>query len=434
MADPERIGRYVIEAVLGRGAMGVIYRAHDPEIDRRVAIKLIRADLLAGEDRAEFVARFRREAQAAGRCSHPNIVAVYDFALHEGNPFLAMEFVDGVTLSQVIAEARGGGGGIALETAVGFVQQVLAALDAAHRLGIVHRDVKPANVMLAGDGCVKVADFGISRIGSSSLTQDGAMVGTPSYMSPEQCRGEVVDARSDLFSVGVVMFELLSGEKPFKGANAVEVLGKLLHQEAPDLGLAAPFVPAEVRAVVRRSLAKDKAGRFGSAAAMGAALTAAMAAGSDSTVIVGSPGAPGAAAVGFEPAMIERLERRLALYVGPIARHLMRTASRSSDGVEQLCATLAASIEGPVERTRFAREALADAAGGATMTGAFGAIPEAEVEALQLALARHVGPVARLLVKRIRPGAGSVADLWRAAAVHIEDERARAAFLRSGPG
>ena len=421
MAEPERIGRYVVEGVLGRGAMGVIYRAHDPEIDRPVAIKLIRADLLAGEDRADFIARFRREAQAAGRCAHPNIVAVYDFALHEGNPFLAMEFVDGVTLSTVIAEARGR---IELATAAGLMQQVLAALESAHGLGIVHRDVKPANVMLAAGGRVKVADFGISRVGDSSLTQDGAMVGTPSYMSPEQCRGEAVDARSDVFSAGVVLFELLSDVKPFAGANAMEVLTKVLHQDPPEL---APFVPAAVCAVVRRSLAKDKAERFGSAAAMAAALLAAMQAGGDETVIAGSGSAAGA----FDTAVIERLERRLALYVGPIARHLMRTASRTSGSVEQLCATLAASIEGPAERTRFAQEARAAAAGLATMTGA---IPEAEVEAMQLALARHVGPVARVLVKRMRPGAGSIGALWRAAALHIEDERARAAFLRSGPG
>ncbi len=173
---PERIGRYVVEATLGRGAMGVVYRAHDPEIDRLVAIKLVHADLLDGDERDAFVVRFRREAQAAARCAHVNVVAVYDFALHEGNPFLAMEFVAGESL----AAARGAGQRMPAARAVPIVQQVLAGLGAAHATGITHRDVKPGNIMVARDNTVKVADFGISRIDDSSLTADGMMVGTAS--------------------------------------------------------------------------------------------------------------------------------------------------------------------------------------------------------------------------------------------------------------
>ena len=258
-ADPHRIGRYVVEGVLGRGAMGVIYRAHDPDIDRPVAIKLIRADLLDGGDRANFIARFRREAQAAGRCAHPNIVAIYDFALHEGNPFLAMELVDGLTLVQA-RDAR-----FAMEDAVFVMLQVLTALGAAHALGIVHRDIKPANIMLTPDSWVKVTDFGISRLDTSHLTQDGAVVGTPSYMSPEQCRGQAVDARTDLFSAGVVLFELLSGQKPFTGQNAIEVFERLLNQPAPDVRDVDPAIPGAMAAAVARSLAKDPAERFGTA-------------------------------------------------------------------------------------------------------------------------------------------------------------------------
>src|SRR4051794_30251642 len=248
--------------------MGLVYRAHDPDIDRLVAIKLIRADLLDGEDHAAFVARFRREAQAAGRCSHPNIVAVYDFGLHEGNPFIAMEFVDGASLSRV----EGVGTGLAAADAARLILQVLSALGAAHQAGIVHRDIKPANIMLTRTGQVKVADFGISHIEGSGLTSHGMVVGTPSYMSPEQCRGGEVDGRSDLFSVGVVLFELLTAQKPFAGRSAPEIYMKLLGEEAPDIGALRSDVPPAMRRVVARSLAKAVDDRFATAEAMASAL------------------------------------------------------------------------------------------------------------------------------------------------------------------
>ena len=158
--------------------MGVIYAAHDPVIDRKVAIKLIRADLLSGEEHADYVARFQREARAAGRCTHPNIVAIYDFAVHEGNPFLAMEYVEASDLRQVLAQSKR----LPTPEAIAVIGQVLDALGCAHELGIVHRDVKPANILLLANGRVKMTDFGISRLESSELTRDGSVVGTPSYM------------------------------------------------------------------------------------------------------------------------------------------------------------------------------------------------------------------------------------------------------------
>jgi len=217
--QPGQIGRYRIESVLGRGAMGIIYGAHDPAIDRKVAIKLVRADLLQGGDRSEYVARFQQEAQAAGRCAHPNIVAVYDFALHEGNPYIAMEYINGVSLAQVPARP----GGFAIPEIIDLGGQMLDALAAAHALGVIHRDIKPANIMLTDHGRVKVTDFGISRLDTSHITGSGAVIGTPSYMSPEQCRGETADGRSDLFSVGVVLYELLTGTKPFAGTSQHQV-------------------------------------------------------------------------------------------------------------------------------------------------------------------------------------------------------------------
>ena len=440
---PGFIGRYKVEAVLGRGAMGVIYRAHDPVIDRKVAIKLVRADLLDGEDRTDYIARFRQEAQAAGRCAHPNIVAVYDFALHEGNPYLAMEYIDGVTLNQVQART----GGFGLPEIVDLAGQMLDGLGAAHALGVIHRDIKPANVMLTEQGRVKVTDFGISRLDTSQITGAGSVVGTPSYMSPEQCRGEKVDARSDLFSVAVVLYELVTGTKPFRGASQHEVWHRLLHEEPPDPALARPDTPPALLAAIRCGLAKDPAARFASAAAMAAAVRGgAGAAGPaapttelDRTVMAARPAAGAVAdadALVLDSLAMTTIERRLAEHVGPIAGHLLRSAVRKADTMESLCRTLAANIGDPAGRERFNAEMKVQLAGSLTRAGARtggpgGALPEAELARAQAALARFVGPVARVLVKRAAPGCADVAQLWQRLAQHIEAPDGRAAFLKA---
>lgn len=441
--DPQSIGRYRILGVLGRGAMGVIYKAHDPEIDRLVAIKLIRADLLDSDDRADFIARFRREAQAAGRCAHPNIVGIYDFALHDGNPFLVMEFIDGATLVQ----ACPAGGRFAVEDAIFLAMQLLRALQAAHTMGIVHRDIKPANIMLTGGTLVKIADFGISRLDMSNLTQVDSVIGTPSYMSPEQCRGDAVDARSDLFSVGVVLYEMLSGQKPFAGRNSAEVFTKLLHAPAPDLRLILPDIPDGIRAIVTRCLAKAPEDRFASAQEMAVALQEAAAAYgaayADRTIIMP---APAAATIGdapdttggFDAELLDTLTLKLAEIMGPIAKHLVRSAVQKSGSLDVLCASLAASIDQPAARDRFQREVqrqLSRKVGITALRGepeTTGIFPAHELERLQKALARHVGPVARVLIKRAAPAADSTEVLWQSLAIHIDDAAARDAFLREG--
>ncbi len=443
-ATPEKIGRYRIEAMLGRGAMGVIYRAHDPEIDRPVAIKLIRADLLDGEDRADYLVRFRREAQAAGRCAHPNIVAIYDFAMHEGNPFLAMEFVEGVSLSQ----ARERGAEFEVADAVFVMLQVLDALGAAHAMGIVHRDIKPANIMLVGGTRVKVTDFGISRFDSSDLTQDGSVVGTPNYMSPEQYQGLAVDARSDLFSAAAVLYELLCGERPFMGRNFAEVGQKLLHADPPDLRERSVAVSPALKLVVDRALAKSPDARYASAAEMAAALRGAMrpdaAAGNleDRTIVVpavsASPSAPHPAGEtgmtgSFDSETLSSVEHTLARYVGPIARLLVRSAIQRSGSVEALCDSLAGNIQQPGDRDRFRADALARLRRGLAMSAAglpaAPVIPAEELEQAQKQLTRYLGPIARVLVKRAAAGAASPAELWQQLSLHIEREDDRRAFL-----
>ena len=212
-----QLGKYEIRRELGRGAMGVVYEAFDPMIKRRVALKTIRPDQLATERPDDVVARFRREAQAAGRLSHPNIVSIYDCDEDNGTWFIAMEFVDGRDLKErFAADERFRPADIER-----IMAQILAALDYSHRMGVVHRDIKPANVFILADGSVKVADFGIAHIESSNLTQVGTVVGTPNYMSPEQIMGLPVDGRSDIFSAGVILYQFLTGERPSTGSPMI---------------------------------------------------------------------------------------------------------------------------------------------------------------------------------------------------------------------
>jgi serine/threonine-protein kinase len=432
--EPGQIGRYRIERALGRGAMGVIYLAHDPEIDRKVAIKLIRADLLSGEDRADYLTRFRREAQTAGRCSHPNIVTIYDFAVHEGNPFLAMEYVDGVSLTQ----ARERGTRFSPHDAGLVIAQLLDALAAAHAMGIVHRDIKPANILLVAGSRVKVTDFGISRFNTSELTQDGSVVGTPSYMAPEQCRGDPVDARSDLFSAGAVLYELLCAERPFPGQTIAEVMQRVMHEAPPDIRQRNPAVPLAVAAVVERALAKHAADRYATAGEMAAALRSALgdAGAGDFTVFVPqaalaavmpeTPGLPGV----IDVDMLGTLERRLAQHVGPIARYLVQNAVRRSASLETLCDTLAGNIAQAQARDAFRQEALRHLRGSAAHgTAAPATVAPDERERAQTALATYLGPVARVMVKRAAASATSSADFWQRLSAHIEHAADQAAFL-----
>jgi serine/threonine-protein kinase len=266
-----QLGKYEIRRELGRGAMGVVYEAYDPMIKRRVALKTIRPDQLTGERPEDVIARFRREAQAAGRLSHPNIVSIYDCDEDDGTWFIAMEYVDGRELKDAFAaEERFRPADIER-----IMTQILAALEYSHRQGVVHRDIKPANIFLLADGTVKVTDFGIAHIESSNLTQVGTVVGTPNYMSPEQIMGLPVDGRSDLFSTGVILYQFLTGERPFAGSSTTTMQKVLKEDPLPPSTLNVQLPPA-IDAVVRKALAKRADERFQSAQAFATALRAAM--------------------------------------------------------------------------------------------------------------------------------------------------------------
>src|SRR5215470_5645072 len=270
---PQTIGRYVVEALVGSGAMGQIFRAHDPVIRRTVAIKLISTRLMSSVDRDFYVRRFRREAEAAARCVHANVVAIYDFALHEGEPFLAMEFVPGMSLRQALDERPV----MVPAEAVGIILQVLAALECAHAQGVVHQDIKPANILLASGGQVKVSDFGVSRlVGAETVSALGA-AGTPAYMSPQQCRGEAVDGRADLFAVGAMLFEMLAGRVAFAGRTVIEVSYRVQNARLPLLPAGTQAAAPRLQGVLERATAKQPQDRFDGAADMAAALRDALA-------------------------------------------------------------------------------------------------------------------------------------------------------------
>ncbi len=263
----EKVGRYEILEVIGQGGQSVAYRARDPKIDRIVAIKKIRSiPDIPEKVRAEFFARFMREAQAAGRLSHPNIAVIYDVGGdEEGDPYIAMEFVDGINLESIIAKPPA----LPQDQVLKIFIQLCGALHYAHQCGIVHRDIKPGNIMITRDDRVKVVDFGIAKLTASNLTQTGMILGTPSYMSPEQIMGKSVDHRSDIFSLGVVLYESLTGERPFTGENPTTIIFKIVQDRHASVLVRKPGLLPDFDAVLDKALAKDPELRYQNCAELG---------------------------------------------------------------------------------------------------------------------------------------------------------------------
>ncbi|HEX9120709.1 MAG TPA: protein kinase [Terriglobales bacterium] len=263
----ERIGRYEIIGEVGKGAMGVVYRAADPNIGRTVAIKTLRIDI-HGTENEEILGRFKNEARAAGMMNHANIITIYDAGEQEGMFYIAMEFIEGQTLQGLLKQAHA----LPVEKATNIVRQVCSGLDYAHARGIIHRDIKPANIMITGDGTVKIMDFGIAKSGGTGMTSTGQVVGTPNYMSPEQVKGKPLDGRTDLFSVGVVLYEMLTGTRPFGGENVTSIIYKILHENPPAPRDLVEGIHPGLSAVVMKALAKSPEERFATGAEFGRAV------------------------------------------------------------------------------------------------------------------------------------------------------------------
>jgi HAMP domain-containing protein/tRNA A-37 threonylcarbamoyl transferase component Bud32 len=255
----ERIGRYQVECLAGEGATAMVYRARDPEIGRTVAIKVLKQEAFVDQD---YLNRFQREAQSAGAISHPNIVTIYDVGKVADVPYITMEFLDEQSLKELLAS----GTRLPFKSVVRIAIQLASALDYAHQRGVIHRDVKPANILLIGGGeTVKLTDFGIARMqggGDLQRTEVGLVMGTPQYMSPEQVAGHIVDGRSDLFSLGSILYELLTGSKPFDDANVARLMLQILEEEPEPIATKAPGTPVGMQRIVRKLMNKRPERRY----------------------------------------------------------------------------------------------------------------------------------------------------------------------------
>ena len=261
------IGKYEIVDLVGEGAMGVVYRARDSVLNRMVAIKVMN-DAVARQ--ADLRERFLHEAQAAGSLQHPNVITIFDFGEIEGHLFLAMEYIDGVDLERLLASREP----LTLQVKLDLAIEVLSGLAYAHKRGIIHRDIKPANIRITDDGHAKIMDFGVAHLASSSMTVTGMMVGTPSYMSPEQVTGGKVTPPSDLFAFGAVLYELLTNTKPFEGPTLHGILYKIVSENPPPLAKLLPGLPPALDRIVSKALSKDIASRYQSAVDMANDLSA----------------------------------------------------------------------------------------------------------------------------------------------------------------
>ncbi len=261
MSLPTQIGRYEIVEMVGRGGMGAVYRGRDSVLDRDVAIKMMSAEYVEDEERR---ARFYREARAAAKLQHRNIITVFEFGEHDGHPYMVMEFLRGMDLQRRMRTPPP----IPLDQKLDFAIGLLLGLGLAHQNGVIHRDVKPANVWVLEDGTVKLLDFGIAKLGASSSTRHAGVMGTVAYMSPEQVSGRVLDGRSDIFSAGVVLYELLAGRKPFEGETVTEVMVGIIERQPPPI----PDLPQALRTVLDRALEKNPETRYQTAAEFAADL------------------------------------------------------------------------------------------------------------------------------------------------------------------
>jgi len=498
MNVPERIGKYVIQSVLGRGAMGVVYRGFDPGIQRPVAIKTIHRSLLGDDQQAQdsITARFRNEAQAVGRIAHPGVVAIYEYGEDGDTAFIAMEYVEGRNLDQVLA----GRPLLPDHQVLHIMEQLLDALAQAHSHGVWHRDIKPANLIISAGGLVKLTDFGIARIENLGLTTVNSSIGTPGYMAPEQYLGETVDHRADIFACGVLLYRMLAGQAPFSGTTE-SVMYKIFNEvPTPPSAVTSGLRHSVFDALVQRAMARRAEDRYPSAQAFKQALflaahavgvsteaaAGAPAGGDDATVVMtqqewaqtlaaasapppspvsrsGASGASGAAAgssrgsavsspsqggslgaappTGWDAQALSRIEKVLAPYVGPMARVMVRDAARQCSDLASLAQQVARHIERDQDRTQFMSAVTASGSAIRPSTGvtvpplaeaptqvAGAGVDEQTKAHAERVLTRHLGPIAKVLVKRSAASARDRAhfhQLLLAAAADVNPEQLR---------
>ena len=454
---------------MGKGAMGIVYKGFDPHIERYVAIKTLRKDMLEPELAAQYIARFKNEAKAAGRLHHPNIVGVYEYGEDDTVTFIAMEYVEGSGLREYLNRRAS----FDFAQLAALMEQLLSALEFAHARGVVHRDIKPSNLIVTSQGTLKVADFGIARVDTSNLTMAGTAIGTPSYMSPEQCRGLEVDPRSDLFSTGVVLYELLTGDRPFRG-SVESIAYKICHEEPdPPSQRSSLKLPVAVDRLIATALAKEPAARFQDARAFQDAVREV------AQMSVEIDDGLGTTMVNIGTLMLQKpvpvwdddtlhtVEYELARALGPMAKLIVRRAAVQTSDRLELCSILSENIIDPETRRKFVeacnrigngvptnavgmsgargttgssasaqsrpRTGVPASVPGAAQvngTGAHGApLEPAFVDQVTARLAMYLGPIAPIVTRKAAREARSRSDFLQRVADNLGTQD-RAAFLR----
>lgn len=460
---PQQIGKYEVRSLLGKGAMGIVYRGYDTDIDRFVAIKVLHPNLLE----AEFVRRFKQEARAAARCVHRNIVAVFDFGVHDDSPFMVMEYVDGIDLRSFLQNSAS----LSVRQSCDIILPVLAALEFAHKQGVVHRDIKPGNILLLDDGLVKVADFGVAKLDTSDLTNIGDMIGTPSYMSPEARAGSIVDARADLYTIGVLLLELICGKRPRQVRAMKEETSKLLSgaelnqidcalfKELFDKALATNpddrFQTAHEFAEALRAIAAPNRRYEPDTESLAATILETRTIVRQASAIHHPAGASPPSQFTMTIEATTELTQLLSMYLGPVSSYLVRSESQKCQNFDELVSSLSEKIPSQRERSQFVNRLTKKglrtsiyisgsspssgnnpqaAESGPAMNSASG--PDAmQFSSEQLGqvtkdLVVYLGPVASRVVKRMARQARDVAQLYNLVAEHIPDADDRDRFLR----
>ncbi len=444
----QRVGKYRIDELLGRGAFGIVYKGHDERIDRVVAIKTLRPEVLADlNENAEVLKRFGAEVRAAGRCLHPNIVAVFDYVEEGGAPYIIMEYVPAGTLDSVIKS----GVLLAIGQIRAIMEQLLLALDHAHAKGVIHRDVKPSNILCHTAGSIKVADFGTAHIDSLELTRTGRLepIGTPYYTAPERFLGRPANARGDVYSAGVVLYQLLTGHRPFTGSDIHHLMNQVINQLPPSILSRRPDLWDSLDEVVQRALARNPEDRYPSARAFLEALNTAidaraadrppldLAACSTAPPKVQEPKVQdqdGSSSPRLNQSMVERLkpetlaalERALAPSLGPMTKILVKRAASECTDPERLLAALLEPLKSSTGAAQLGKQAeallMAD-----QVTGT---IRPDEIEVITAALLPIIGPVARPLVARLAKACVGSDDFYSRLAKELPKLQDREALSR----
>ncbi len=407
--------------------MGVVFDAHDRDIDRSVAIKTVHKHLIEATGEEDWLGRFSREAQAAGRVLHPNLVTIFDYLEQDGLPYLVMERLEAKTLEDRMAEPQS----LTLTEVAAIFGQILDGLSAIHGASIVHRDMKPANIMLTAIGGVKLTDFGIARFTKMDRTGAG-MIGTPTYMAPEQFSGDDVDARSDVYATGVILYEILTGRQPYRGGGITAVMMANKGESVPAPSNLTPDLPAALDTVVMTAIRPDPKGRYNSAAEMRDALLAAV---STHGATLTAP--PEAGATRSVETMIgrlslltmQRLEESLVTSIGPIGKLLARRAAETAVTQEDLLKQILGEVSNPAERDALHQTlaSLMTADPGRAQSG----LGEDDLRYIIAALTPHLGPIAGTLVRRQAARSTSLPQLLDTMTEVIPDANDRAAFLKA---